>query len=333
MGRKKRANAQQGNQNNEKKARTSNETGESFLVKKYRPTKIYSSMEAFVKYTKSHRMLDASYVRWKTGVTPEKPFVFSTRVGGVDLGWGRGKTREAAMDCACRAAFALVAAHGYNNFPLDEDCLMEAPRDPPPPPPPPPVNPPGIPPLPPGLPPVMGHHGMPPHHLPPLPNGMPPLPHGLPPSLPPGLPPPPQGNHPALPSADLIPQAQMVSNVAPAASSLSSTLGNNTAGVESSSATQLPLGDGIGAPSSDPKISTVSMSLNNISGTNQGSSADINSAKKVEKGKKKLKGGLTLVYAADGEGADEISMEETRALLPRYLKLLSRASSIRNIST
>jgi hypothetical protein len=91
MGRKKRPNAQQNNgqqQNNndpKKKARI-NETGESYLVKKYRPTKIYTAMEAFVKYTKSHRMLDAAYIRTKIGVTADKPFVFSTRVGGVDLG-------------------------------------------------------------------------------------------------------------------------------------------------------------------------------------------------------------------------------------------------------
>ena len=136
MGRKKRS-SQNPNQDNEETKKVKTETGESYLVKKYRPTKIYAAMEAFVKYTKSHRMLDASYVRWKTGVSPEKPFVFSTRVGGVDLGWGRGKTREAAMDCACRAAFALVSAHGYNNFPIDDDCLMQAPVDLPPPPPPP----------------------------------------------------------------------------------------------------------------------------------------------------------------------------------------------------
>ena len=137
MGRKKRP---QNNSNNQVSApkKAKQDTGESFLVKKYRPDKIYQAMEAFVKYTKSHRMLDASYVRWNTGVTPEKPHVFSTRVGGVDLGWGRGKTREAAMDCACRAAFALVRAHGYNNFPLDDDCLTQPPVDLPPPPPPPP---------------------------------------------------------------------------------------------------------------------------------------------------------------------------------------------------
>lgn len=144
MGRKKKAsNTANGNSDANKKAKTQT-TGETYLVKKYRAERIYAAMEAFVKYTKSHRMLDASYVRWKTGVSQEKPFVFSTRVGGVDLGWGRGKTREAAMDCACRAAFALVSAHGYNNFPLDDDCLMQAPVDlpplPPPPPPPPPVS-------------------------------------------------------------------------------------------------------------------------------------------------------------------------------------------------
>ena len=70
------------------------------------------------------------------------------------------------------------------------------------------------------------------------------------------------------------------------------------------------------------------MSLN-IHGGNQGSS-DANNAKKNEKGKKKLKGGLTLVYDADGEGAGEMSMEEMRAAVPRYQKILTRVSSIRN---
>lgn len=170
---------------------------EKYLVKKYRAERHFDAMDAFVKYTKSHRMLDAAYVRWFKGMTPEKPFVFSTRVGGTDLGWGRGKTREAAMDAACRAAFALVAAHGYNNFPVDEDCLTTEPVDlaPLPPPPPPPI--PGVfPPLPPGYPPAF--LGVPP-----------PLP---PPPLPPSLPPP--------PSNDLIPQPQALSTVVPAASSL-----------------------------------------------------------------------------------------------------------------
>jgi len=63
----------------------------------------------------------------------------------------------------------------------------------------------------------------------------------------------------------------------------------------------------------DPRLKNVSISLN----------ADVNTAKKKEK--KKLKGGLTLVYDADGEGANELSMEELRAALPRYQKILSRA--------
>ena len=124
-------------------------TGETFLVKKYRAEKHYPAMEAFVRYTKTHRMLDASYVRWFQGGTNEKPYVFSTRVGGQDLSWGRGKSREAAMDCACRATFALFNAHGYKNFPLDDDCLTDMPVDAPPPPPPPP---------PPPLPPPSGPH-------------------------------------------------------------------------------------------------------------------------------------------------------------------------------
>jgi len=130
MGRKKRsANSANGiggqEHSNDPNKKSKPTTGESFSVKKYRAERTYAAMEAFVRYTKAHRMLDATYVRWSTGATPEKPFVFSTRVGGVDLGWGRGKTREAAMDCACRATFALVNAHGYKNFPVDDDCLTE----------------------------------------------------------------------------------------------------------------------------------------------------------------------------------------------------------------
>ncbi len=56
-----------------------------------------------------------------------------------------------AIDNACRAAFALVAAHGYE-YDLNEDCLTSEPMEilstPPPPPPPPPPLPVSLPPPP-----------------------------------------------------------------------------------------------------------------------------------------------------------------------------------------
>jgi hypothetical protein len=280
MGRKKRS-AQTTSHEDESAKKAKQETGESYPVKKYRPDKSYAAMEAFVKYTKSHRMLDATYVRWKTGVSPEKPFVFSTRVGGVDLGWGRGKTREAAMDSACRAAFALVSAHGYNSFPLDDDCLMAPPVDVPPPPP--PLPPPPLPSVVPGFPP-----------------GMPPLPPGLPPGMPPGMPLSQGHTAPYMPGTDLIPQPSVVSNEAPTASSLS---GSTTSGA-------LRFGDGAVQDQAQP--ATVSLSLNHTS----------ESAKQAESKKK----GLTLVYNPQDEGAEEMTMEERRALLPRYQKMLRMAS-------
>jgi len=266
MGRKKRSSNQQNQQETEAKKQKQDTPGESYLVKKYRAEKSYAAMDAFVKYTKSHRMLDAAYVRWNKGVTAEKPFVFSTRVGGIDLGWGRGKTREAAMDCACRAAFALVGAHGYKGFTLDEDCLMEAPVDLPPPPPPPPLAPPlpGMPPPPPGVPP---------------PYGLPPPP-GVPPPLPPGVPP---------LATDLIPQPIMVPNQAPVATTVATSVSVN----ESSSAVTLNLSNSNKPP---PK-------------------------------RKQLKGGLTLIFDPD-EGEEEYSMEEKRASLGRYQKMLSRAKAV-----
>jgi len=75
------------------------------------------------------------------------------------------------------------------------------------------------------------------------------------------------------------------------------------------------------------------MSLN-LQGSNQGSSSsDANTTRRNDGGKKKLKGGLSLVYAADGDGASEMSMEELRAVLPRYQKILLRVSATRNPPT
>jgi hypothetical protein len=276
------------------------------LVKKYRPDKLYNAMDAFVKYTKSHRMLDAAYIRLNTGVTPEKPFVFSTRVGGVDLGWGRGKTREAAMDSAAKAAFALVGAHGYKNFTLDDDCLLEAPLDLPPPPPPPMAPPlPGG--MPPGFPPPPPPGGM---QLPPFPPGgfPPPPPHGLPPPpLPPGgLPPPP----PPMASADLIPQPKMVPNHAPVASSLS----NHNHNAVSSAAAQ----SSESQSHHQPAASTVSLNFN------REASAAAAAASRPKRSQ--LKGGLTLIFDPGMDGPEEDCMEENRASLARYQKMLRLAT-------
>uniref|UniRef100_A0A7S2YFH2 Uncharacterized protein n=1 Tax=Entomoneis paludosa TaxID=265537 RepID=A0A7S2YFH2_9STRA len=260
MGRKKRGNNAQNQVSAEHSGgakKSKSDTAESFLVKKYRADKITVAMDAFVKYTKSHRMLDAQYVRWTKGVTPEKPFVFSTRVGGTDLGWGRGTTRDSAIDCAVRAAFSLVGAHGYRNFPLDDDCLMEEPTEALPPPPPPP------PPLPPGVP--------------------PPFPSFQPPPVAVLLPPPPVA----------IPQPQYMVQSAPVATTVTPATAVST--TNTSDATQPAISLNLSKPPDQPK-------------------------------KKQLKGGLTLVYSPEHEGADEECMEEKRARLDRYLKVLGHAS-------
>lgn len=175
----------------------------SYPVKKYRPDSYYRSIEAFMRYTKSHRMLDASYVRWmQGGGTSEKPIMFGIKIAGSFLSWGRGKTRDAAIDASIRAAFALVAAHGYDDFTLTDDCFTEEPFDAPlapiPPPPPPPPMGFGAPPLPPGMPPAPLPPGMPPNFKAP-PSGVPP------PNF--GLPPPPLAENmipqPVAPKADL----------------------------------------------------------------------------------------------------------------------------------
>jgi hypothetical protein len=236
---------------------------EKYLVKKYRPEKHYEAMDAFLKYTKSHRMLDASYVRTFKGTTPEKPFIFSVRVAGTDLAWGRGSTREKAMDCACRGAFALVAAHGYNNFPLDDDCLTQEPQDMLPPPPPPP--------LPPGFPPGYTLTGLPPHPF--------------------GAPPPPLNVLPPPPPPQVIPQPKILSDTIPVASSLGTNI-------------SMPSNNAAAAVMTDTKPFAVSLSAPQ---------------------KKTIKGGLTLVFDSGEDGPNELCMEERRASLDRYQKLLRKA--------
>jgi hypothetical protein len=300
MGRKKRSTPTDGG-NFQQQHKKQKEQEEKYPVKKYRAERMYPAMEAFAKYTKSHRMIDAAYVRWFKGMTPDKPFVFSTRVAGSDLGWGRGKTRDAAIDAACRASFSLVSAHGYR-FDVDEDCLTVEPVDIPPPPPPPPPGglPPGLPPLPP-----VGYGGIVPPGLPPLPPGAPPLP--LPSG---GLPPPP-------PASDLIPQPKVVGAELPVASSLSmaSSIGGPTLG-QSSTAT---------AP--------ISMSLGGTTTTATAKSTQSEAAAAAAPRSKKLKGGLTLVFDGGEDEQEELSMEERRASLGRYQKVLLQKASATTFGT
>lgn len=277
----------------------------SYPVKKYRPDSYYRSIEAFQRYTKAHRMLDASYTRWtQGGGTAEKPIVMGIRIAGSFLSWGRGKTRDAAIDASIRAAFALVAAHGYDDFTCNDDCFTEEPFDRPemaPIPPPPPPPPPGMmgmgmgmgmggsaPPLPPGMPPPLPPGGMPPNFAAPPPGmgmgGM-----GVPPNF--AAPPPPM--------EEMIPQP-----VAPNASLAVASAVVTTEGAGSVAATKLALG------AAATKASAISTSSSVA--------------------KKKNSSGLVFAGdTVDGEG-EELCMEEIRMQVPRYWTLVIRALAKRD---
>jgi len=288
---------------------------ESYLVKKYRPDKSYRSIESFTKYTKSHRMADASYVRINgRGQRADKPFVFATRIGGTDLAYGRGRTRDAAIDCACRAAFFLVQAHGYQDFVMDDDCMTEEPQldvsKPPIPPPPPPPPPPGmVPPLPPGvLPPA------PPQFAPPPPFGMGPIAGGAPPPpLPPGPPPQQQVAQPGI-----IPQATQMSNSLSVASSLRGSSNMNSSSENDSSGIGLSAS---GKPSDTSSGVTLSVGGNNGMLSAGGISGGV--TKSLSQNSKTEKKSAKLVFSDpfDESGVD-VSMEERRAGLSRYQRLL-----------
>lgn len=262
------------------------ENGErqSYPVKKYRPDSYYRSIEAFARYTKTHRMLDATYVRWTTGggATLDRPIVFGIRIAGSMLSWGRGKTRDAAIDAAIRAAFVLVAAHGYDDFTLTEDCFTEEPYNvvsiPPPPPPPPPPGFGGM---------MMGMGGgMPPSLLPPPPPGMPPFfsGSGQVPSHHFGMMPPPSSSfndeamipQPVAPSANLAVASTVASSVDVNGGNLVTSMKVGLSGTLSSVLTA-------GA--------TAATAANN---------------------------GLVFPGVAVDENGDEMSMEEIRMRLPRF---------------
>lgn len=300
---------------------------ESYLVKKYRPSKSYRSIESFIRYTKTHRMMDATFSRVQPigrGSTPAAPIVFCVTVGGGELAWGRGKTQDAAIDCACRAAFALVAAHGHYEFELNDDCLCTEPLEvwngeptgPPPPPPPPP------PPLP-GMPGTAA--------LPPIPGLPPPLPPGAPPLPPPpgvaGLPfPPPPGIAPPIPvseAAHLIPQAKALGGELAVASSLE----KNGDGLGSGAA--------VGFGDVPPGV-TSSVALKDDTAKLPVSAEGKTASDATSTGprSKKLKGGLTLVFDGGEDEKDcvELSMEEHRMVTSRYVNVMEKSLLKRSIA-
>jgi len=292
------------------------------------------------------------------GATSSAPIVYRITIGGGDLAWGRGRTRDEAIDKACRAAFCLVAAHGYNDFEVDDNCLVSEPVElwngesegsngggqPPLPPPPPPPG--GLPPLPPPpmgvappLPPVpLGGVGF----APPLPPHPPPLNPFLPPPLPSSLPSATGMGGIVEDGVDLIPQAKVMGSELAVASSLGG--GSvNPAGVGLGSTAPLIVGgnlDGLPVATTLNSASTTG-SVNETLVAENPSNASVAVKKKKKKKKKQLKGGLVLAYDPDDfedneyedrtkEGGVNLSMEERRATLYRYSKVMEGIISNRN---
>ena len=345
-----------GNKNNTNNTNNTNKkqkpNGESYPVKKYRPSSnSYRVIEAFQRYTKSQRMSDARFSLLQPpgrGATPSSPIVFAILINNQSLSWGRGKNKDVAIDNACRAAFALFAAHGYE-YELNEDSLMTEPFEilntqPPPPPPPPPLP-----------------MGIPPHpmskctvlvmfimvlcycsaycnvclrvwflkvwHFFQILNphlcfslfllvGLPPPPNGMAPPLPPPRP---------VAAAVLIPQPKAMDSTLASASSVGANV------------TVMNTITGTGTSSNHATITASSGLTLNLDKHHHHQSAMSNMASALSSSsqvfkKKKIKGGLTLVYDAEqegnagGSGGGETiirSMEERRSLHARYSKVMN----------
>ena len=286
------------------------------------------------------------------GATPSAPIVFSARIGGSDLAWGRGKTRDIAIDNACRAAFALVAAHGYTDFECNEDCLTVEPTElmnpnvgangsgsgsglvPPPPLPPPPGVPP---PLPNGMANVpMGMNGS----MPIPPPGIPPPMMGVPPPI--GVPPPPMGpNGLPLPGppdkvqvsagVTLIPQAKSLSSAVAVPSVISkdgdsNQISNGDGKSVGADGSGTGVGAGAGAGVSEATKTPLSLSLDPKEKSKKASSSDTTANESTPNGngtktstgtgitsyRKKIKGGFTLLYDPEADGNGTVVTMEMR---------------------
>lgn len=319
-------------------------------------------------------MSDATYCQItppNRGATAQCPSVFSIKIGGSDLSWGRGRNRDIAIDNACRAAFALVAAHGYTDFEVNDDCLTVEPTElyveagkgtsngvglPP--------VPVGVPPpLPPGPPvPPTGPYGMnvpPPIMMPGAPRAPPPM-MNMPGGIPmPGNIPLPIGVPPPLPmgmgmnrnmngnAVTLIPQAKSLSSEVAVPSVIqkdSASTGAAASGSGSASVPALNASTSRSPSVIDSKVTShLSLSLDKkdakkstgFASTSDGASGSINRSSITSPGyRKKIKGGLTLLYDAEAKeedaaastsgdgGVTALSMEMRRAKLSKYKSVL-----------
>eukprot|EP00518_Triparma_eleuthera_P014430 CAMPEP_0182468700 /NCGR_PEP_ID=MMETSP1319-20130603/15903_1 /TAXON_ID=172717 /ORGANISM="Bolidomonas pacifica, Strain RCC208" /LENGTH=166 /DNA_ID=CAMNT_0024668925 /DNA_START=600 /DNA_END=1096 /DNA_ORIENTATION=+ len=119
----------------------------TFLVRKYKfDATEFRTIMKFVDYVKNQRMLDASFLPSPTGSNPHRPYSYHVTIAGTPLGHGRGRSRDAAVENACRASFHVLSAPGWQDVELNIDCSLGAfppepanmappPQQPPPPPP------------------------------------------------------------------------------------------------------------------------------------------------------------------------------------------------------
>eukprot|EP00588_Corethron_pennatum_P008648 CAMPEP_0194270506 /NCGR_PEP_ID=MMETSP0169-20130528/4478_1 /TAXON_ID=218684 /ORGANISM="Corethron pennatum, Strain L29A3" /LENGTH=373 /DNA_ID=CAMNT_0039012583 /DNA_START=91 /DNA_END=1212 /DNA_ORIENTATION=+ len=260
---------------------------ESYLVKKYRISQGTSSssrvvIEAFNRYSKAHRMLDASYQRLQGKYDVSLPdaadgspaHLFAVVVAGEGIGWGRShRSRDDALANACRATFWLVAAHGYEEYGrVDGDCIVRAPRR--------------------------------------VEEAVPPPPPPLPAECPPPPPPPPAGAAPPLPVGARAPPAPPPGGMLipmPAALSTQASVPTSVTGA----AAGRPLGDPGGASMPQGAIGADPLRLSGIVSATKRAKLAVGLGPGGAPGG--VGGGMRLVYHGGGEGRDEVSMEERRA--------------------
>ncbi|GMI18431.1 hypothetical protein TrLO_g5273 [Triparma laevis f. longispina] len=182
----------------------------SFEVKKYRyDASAFRSISDFINYVKNQRMAtDAAFqIAGPHGAVAHKTEVWACTLSNEPIGYGRGKSRDHAINNACISSMQILRSPGWQDIVLNDDCctqqggfsapVMNAFAPPPPM---------GMPP------PMMG--GIPPPFA--MIGGVPPpMMGGFPPPIMGGIPPPNGVPPPGLPPAAVPPPAQPVQSGAP----------------------------------------------------------------------------------------------------------------------
>ncbi|GMH75304.1 hypothetical protein TL16_g06716 [Triparma laevis f. inornata] len=100
----------------------------SFEVKKYRyDASAFRSISDFINYVKNQRMAtDAAFqIAGPHGAVAHKTEVWACTLSNEPIGYGRGKSRDHAINNACISSMQILRSPGWQDIVLNDDCCTQ----------------------------------------------------------------------------------------------------------------------------------------------------------------------------------------------------------------